>query len=136
MRNRAVERTGRRWSWAVTLPLLAIVTACGATPSAPVGGTASSPAATPPAPVSAPPAPAGSAELVTVPDVSGMNHQQAQDTMQAAGLYNLREVDGKGLGRTLVVDRNWVQVGQDPPAGTKVTPDTVITLTAIKYTDD
>jgi hypothetical protein len=55
--------------------------------------------------------------------------------MQAAGLYNLREVDGKGLGRALVVDRNWVQVGQDPPAGTNVPKDTVITLTAIKYTD-
>ncbi|WP_245757541.1 PASTA domain-containing protein [Amycolatopsis xylanica] len=64
-----------------------------------------------------------------------MNHQQAQDTMQAAGLYNLREVDGKGLGRALVVDSNWVQTGQSPAAGTKVAPDTVITLTAIKYTD-
>lgn len=73
--------------------------------------------------------------LITVPDVSGMNHQQAQDTMQAAGLYNLREVDGTGQGRALVVDRNWVQVGQDPPAGTQVRPDTVITLTAVKYTD-
>ncbi|MFD8498645.1 PASTA domain-containing protein [Amycolatopsis sp. NPDC059657] len=73
--------------------------------------------------------------LITVPDVSGMNHQQAQDTMQAAGLYNLREVDGKGLGRALVVDNNWVQTGQSPAAGTKVAPDTVITLTAVKYTD-
>lgn len=73
--------------------------------------------------------------LITVPDVSGMNHQQAQDTMQAAGLYNLREVDGTGQGRALIVDRNWVQVGQDPPAGTRVRPDTVVTLTAVKYTD-
>jgi len=55
--------------------------------------------------------------------------------MQAAGLYNLREVDGKGLGRLLVIDRNWVQTGQDPAPGTEVTPDTVITLTAVKYTD-
>jgi hypothetical protein len=71
-------------------------------------------------------------EQIVVPDVSGMNHQQAQDTMQAAGLYNLREVDGKGLGRVLVVDKNWVQTGQSPAAGTKVDPDTVITLTAVK----
>ncbi|HVV11147.1 PASTA domain-containing protein [Amycolatopsis sp.] len=77
----------------------------------------------------------GAEKLITVPDVSGMNHQQAQDTMQAAGLYNLREVDGKGLGRALVVDRNWVQVAQDPPAGTRVPGDAVITLTAVKYTD-
>jgi len=71
-------------------------------------------------------------EQIVVPDVAGMNHQQAQDTMQAAGLYNLREVDGKGLGRLLVVDKNWVQTGQSPAAGTKVDPDTVITLTAVK----
>lgn len=75
------------------------------------------------------------AKLITVPDVSGMNHQDAQNAMQKAGLYNLREVDGKGLGRALVLDRNWVQTGQSPSAGTKVAPDTVITLTAVKYTD-
>ncbi|WP_199431967.1 hypothetical protein [Qaidamihabitans albus] len=61
--------------------------------------------------------------------------QQAQDTMQAAGLFNLREVGGSGRGRMLVLDRSWVQTGQDPPAGTEVTPDTVITLTAVKYSD-
>jgi len=70
-----------------------------------------------------------------VPDVSGMNHQDAQDTMQAAGLYNLREVDGTGKGRALILDRNWVQTGQNPAAGTEVPADAVITLTAIKYTD-
>jgi hypothetical protein len=75
------------------------------------------------------------AALIKVPDVSGMNHQDAQDTMQRAGLYNLREVDGTGQGRMLVLDRNWVQTGQDPAAGTEVAPDTVITLTAVKYTD-
>lgn len=82
-----------------------------------------------------PPTATSTAELITVPDVSGLNHQDAQNRMQAAGLYNLREVDGTGRGRALVVDRNWVQVGQNPPAGTKVPRDAVITLTAIKYTD-
>ncbi|SFW77658.1 PASTA domain-containing protein [Amycolatopsis australiensis] len=76
-----------------------------------------------------------SAALIKVPDVSGMNHQDAQDTMHRAGLHHLREVDGTGQGRMLVVDRNWVQTGQDPAAGTEVPPDTVITLTAVKYTD-
>ncbi len=75
------------------------------------------------------------AALIKVPDVAGMNHQDAQDTMQRAGLYNLREVDGTGQGRMLVLDRNWVQTGQNPAAGTEVAPDTVITLTAVKYTD-
>ncbi|WP_239071316.1 PASTA domain-containing protein [Amycolatopsis sp. SID8362] len=47
-------------------------------------------------------------------------HQDAQDAMQRAGLYNLREADG---------------TGQDPAAGTEVPADAVITLTAVKYTD-
>lgn len=72
---------------------------------------------------------------ITVPDVTGMNHQDAQNAMQAAGLYNLREVDGTGRGRPLLVDRNWVQTGQSPPPGTKVAPGAVITLTAVKYSD-
>ncbi|EOD68619.1 hypothetical protein [Amycolatopsis vancoresmycina] len=53
----------------------------------------------------------------------------------ASRVYNLREVDGTGQGRALVIDRNWRQTAQDPPPGTEVAPDTVITLTAVKYTD-
>ncbi|SFI91339.1 PASTA domain-containing protein [Amycolatopsis sacchari] len=104
------------------------------------GGTGRSPAPTSgseaPAPTShRESATTSASELITVPDVSGMNHQDAQDTMQAAGLYNLREVDGTGRGRMLILDRDWVQTGQSPAAGTKVAPGTVITLTAIKYSD-
>lgn len=80
-------------------------------------------------------APVSKPQLIEVPDVAGMNHQQAQDTMQAAGLHNLREVDGKGLGRPLAVDRDWVEIGQDPPAGAKVAADITITLTAKMYSD-
>jgi hypothetical protein len=106
----------------VPVVLLAFVAACAPSPT-------ESPTTT------AAPASTTAAGLITVPDVSGMNHQDAQDRMQAAGLYNLREVDGTGQGRALVADRNWVQVAQDPLAGSKVPKDTVITLTAIKYTD-
>jgi hypothetical protein len=81
------------------------------------------------------PSSAPATQLITVPDVSGMGHQDAQDTIQAAGLYNLREVDGKGRARPLIIDRNWVQTEQFPAVGTKVTPDTAVTLTAVKYTD-
>ncbi|WP_410661180.1 PASTA domain-containing protein [Amycolatopsis sp. lyj-112] len=104
---------------------------CGAPnsrPGAPATVTETSVSVQPPAATSAPAA----AGLVTVPDVSGMNHQDAQDAMQAAGLYNLREVDGTGKGRMLVMDRNWVQTGQDPAPGKKVAADAVITLTAVK----
>lgn len=69
---------------------------------------------------------------IEVPDVVGENHQYAQDTMQAAGLYMLDERDATGRGRMLVWDRNWVVVEQDPPAGTMVTEDTTITLSSKK----
>ncbi|WP_020645320.1 PASTA domain-containing protein [Amycolatopsis balhimycina] len=107
--------------------------ACGAGPGG--GPAATGTPTTPRAETTATPPATTSAALIKVPDVSGMNHQDAQDTMQRAGLYNLREVDGTGQGRMLVLDRNWVQTGQDPAPGTEVTPDTVITLTAVKYTD-
>ncbi|MGW5717997.1 PASTA domain-containing protein [Amycolatopsis sp. NPDC003865] len=103
-----------------TLAALAFaLVACGGSPAAPGATSAPEPSST-------------SAKRIKVPDVSGMNHQDAQDAMQRAGLYNLREVDGTGQGRALVVDRNWVQTGQDPAAGTEVPPDAVITLTGVK----
>ena len=104
-----------------TLAALALTAAaCGAPPAT------TTPASTPTR---------TSAKLIKVPDVSGMNHQDAQDAMQRAGLYNLREVDGTGRGRALVIDRNWRQTGQDPAPGTEVPADAVITLTAVKYDD-
>ncbi|MFT7871034.1 MULTISPECIES: PASTA domain-containing protein [Amycolatopsis] len=99
--------------------------ACGAPPGNPGTTTSTSTSASTSAP----------AKRIKVPDVSGMNHQDAQNAMQQAGLYNLREVDGTGQGRALVIDRNWRQTAQDPPAGTEVAPDAVITLTAVKYDD-
>ncbi|WP_157557516.1 PASTA domain-containing protein [Intrasporangium oryzae] len=80
-------------------------------------------------------APAPQAQLGVVPDVVGVNHQLAQDTMQAAGFYNLSEEDATGQGRLLVVDRNWVVVSQSPPAGTKAAPDVTIVLRSKKLTD-
>lgn len=79
-------------------------------------------------------APVSAAQPATikVPDVSGMNHQDAQDVMQAAGLYNLREVDSSGKKRMMIIDRNWCQTEQDPKPGTVVSAGTVITLYADK----
>ncbi|MEV5713842.1 PASTA domain-containing protein [Amycolatopsis mediterranei] len=109
-----------------TLAALAFAAAaCGTPPGSP-GTTTSTKTSTS---TSAP------AKRIKVPDVSGMNHQDAQNAMQRAGLYNLREVDGTGQGRALVIDRNWRQTAQDPPPGTEVDADAVITLTAVKYTD-
>jgi ABC-type glycerol-3-phosphate transport system substrate-binding protein len=69
---------------------------------------------------------------IRVPDVVGTDHQLAQDTMQAAGLYNLSEEDATGQGRALMWDRNWVVVAQHPAAGAKVTEDATITLRSKK----
>ncbi|MEU0537956.1 PASTA domain-containing protein [Amycolatopsis tolypomycina] len=113
-----------------TLAALALTAAaCGTPPGSPGTTTSTMTSTATSTSASAP------AKLIKVPDVSGMNHQDAQNAMQRAGLYNLREVDGTGQGRALVIDRNWVQTAQDPPPGTEVPADAVITLTAVKYDD-
>jgi beta-lactam-binding protein with PASTA domain len=70
-----------------------------------------------------------------IPNVVGVNHQLAQDTMQAAGFYNLSEEDATGQGRMLVVDRNWVVVSQEPKPGTKAPLDVTVILRSKKLTD-
>lgn len=69
---------------------------------------------------------------IEVPDVVGLDHQLAQDTMQAAGLYNLAEEDATGQGRMLLFDRNWTVVTQEPAAGTMVNEDQTIILSSKK----
>lgn len=69
---------------------------------------------------------------IEVPDVVGMDHQAAQNTMQAYGLRNLAEEDATGEGRRLLWDRNWIVVEQRPEAGTFVDEDTEITLFSVK----
>lgn len=90
---------------------------------------------TPEAPAETEPAPKPKPRKITVPNVVGMNHQKAQDTMQAKGLYTLQEEDCEGLDRFLVLDSNWVVVRQTPKAGTRVSKDRPITLCSRKYTD-
>ncbi|GLY90665.1 PASTA domain-containing protein [Actinoallomurus iriomotensis] len=114
---------------------IATLTGCKAETPAPaippVASTVTVPApSTPELPeASTAPTPAQpSVKLIKIPNVVGVNHQTAQDTMQAHGLYNLREQDATGQGRLLLWDRNWVVVRQTPPAGRRVKPDTVITL--------
>jgi DNA-binding CsgD family transcriptional regulator len=74
-------------------------------------------------------------DRIRVPNVVGMVHQLAQDTMQAAGLPLLAERDATGQGRWLIFDRDWTTVGQHPAAGSCVTADTTILLVA-RRTDE
>ena len=70
-----------------------------------------------------------------VPNVVGMNHQAAQDRLQAAGFYALRERDCTGRGRALIWDRNWKVRRQNPRGGRRVSTNRTITLCSVKYTD-
>lgn len=69
---------------------------------------------------------------IRVPNVEGKDHQLAQDTMQAAGLYNLAEEDATGQDRLMLIDRNWTVVEQKPRAGERVNADTTIILRSKK----
>jgi hypothetical protein len=70
-----------------------------------------------------------------LPDVVGMNHQSAQNRLQAAGFHNLRERDCTGQGRLLLFDRNWKVERMSPSAGRRVSTSRAITLCSVKYSD-
>lgn len=115
---------------------LAAATACA--PGEPGGpGEPGEPSAgrvtVPEVPTLAPPS--ASVAALAVPDVVGMNHQAAQDAMQAAGFFYLTEEDATGQGRMLVSDRNWVVVSQEPAAGTVIPQSDKILLRSKKKTD-
>ncbi|MEU6186277.1 PASTA domain-containing protein [Nocardia sp. NPDC047038] len=49
-----------------------------------------------------------------------MNLQDAQDAIQAAGVFFSRSKDATGKGRMQVIDRNWIVVAQSPAPGTLI----------------
>jgi hypothetical protein len=69
----------------------------------------------------------------TVPDVTCMDLQAAQDTLQAAGFFNLGSEDGSGQGRMQILDRDWVVIAQSVPAGAQPSPLKRIVLASVKY---
>lgn len=108
-----------------------------ATPTVTVTATQPAPTPEPTSPTPEPTAPApadttGPPQAKKLPDVVGMNLQEGQDTMQAAGFFLLDDQDATGQGRLQVFDRNWVVTRQDPPAGSEVSVDTRVTLYAKK----
>ncbi|WP_084219446.1 PASTA domain-containing protein [Spirillospora albida] len=92
----------------------------------PVVASSSAPKAA--APSSAEPSAKPKPPKVRVPRVVGMNHQKAQNIMQAAGFFLLREKDATGQDRMLLWDRNWIVVRQSPKPGTVVSTERMITL--------
>jgi hypothetical protein len=126
----------------LTLALVAVaLSACSGNPepSATAPTTTVAPATTlaptttePPATTAAPKEPTSG----TVPNVVGRDLQLAQDTMQAAGYYNLESRDSSGQGRMQVLDRNWKVVRQSPRAGTHAADGELIVLTVCKIDVD
>jgi hypothetical protein len=68
-----------------------------------------------------------------VPKVTCMNLQDAQNTLQSAGFFNLASVDGLGQGRQQILDRDWLVTKQSAVAGSRPKLLTRIVLTAVKY---
>jgi len=75
----------------------------------------------------------GSKTVGVVPNVVCMNLQDAQNTMQDSGFFNLGSADGGGQGRMQILDRDWVVIGQSVRAGTKPGLTKRIVLTSVKY---
>ncbi|MFF0818292.1 PASTA domain-containing protein [Rhodococcus sp. NPDC003318] len=71
--------------------------------------------------VTATQATAAAAAPATMPNVTCMNLQDAQDAIQAAGVFYSRSQDATGQGRNQVLDSNWVVVAQTPSVGSTVT---------------
>jgi len=69
-----------------------------------------------------------SVEEGRVPRVKGKDLQFAQDTMQAAGFYNISEEDATGQERIPLWDRGWKVVSQSPSPGTRASTDRTIIL--------
>jgi hypothetical protein len=120
---------------AVIAVFIVLLSGCTTTTPEPLPAV-SSDASVGPTKSAIPPASSGAAaDTAALPDVVGMNHQSAQDALQAAGFYYLTEEDATGQGRLLVSDRNWVVVEQIPAAGTMVAKTEKILLRSKKKGD-
>lgn len=73
---------------------------------------------------------------VPMPNVVCMNLQDAQDLIQALGVFYSRSSDATGKGRNQVLDANWVVVGQNPDAGVPISEgDAVLSVVKIGETN-
>jgi beta-lactam-binding protein with PASTA domain len=67
-----------------------------------------------------------------IPRLACFDLQEAQDTLESAGFYNVASEDASGTGRSQIVDRNWTVVGQRPSPGPTVSKGTDIVLRVLK----
>jgi len=71
------------------------------------------------------------AEPALMPAVVCMNLQDAQDLIQAQGVFFSRSTDATGRGRKQVLDANWIVVAQSPGVGVPIT-EGVVDLSVVK----
>jgi hypothetical protein len=69
----------------------------------------------------------------TIPDVVCANYQDAENALHHSGYFLITGSDGTGQGRNVILDLDWVVVGQSAPAGSRPSITTHITLTVVKY---
>ncbi len=67
-----------------------------------------------------------------MPDVTCRNLQEAQDTIQRAGVFFSGSEDATGAGRMQIIDSNWVVVRQTPTPGTPIGEGDAL-LYVVKY---
>lgn len=75
---------------------------------------------------------AAAVETFKMPNVVGMNLQDAQDLLQSLGSYAMDQQDASGRGRLQLLDRNWTVCTQDPAPGTKADISGIVTLASVK----
>ncbi|MFI6812757.1 PASTA domain-containing protein [Nonomuraea sp. NPDC050328] len=81
------------------------------------------------------PSAAAEAPQVVMPNVVGMNLQEAQDFLQEKGFFLIRDRDATGKSRFQMWDRNWVVTRQAPAAGRRSSTAEWVTLWAKKISD-
>jgi beta-lactam-binding protein with PASTA domain len=72
---------------------------------------------------------------MVMPSLVGMGLQDAQDELQAMGIYSLDQEDASGEGRVQLVDSNWKVCSQSPQSGAEVSTDTAVTLSSVKLSE-
>ena len=117
----------------ISVAAAALVAGCGGSPTASHTVTVTPPAAaTPSAVVQAPafetiataPAPAPD---ITLPDITGVNADLAQEQLEKLGLKNVEFASANPKYSVVVLARNWTVTGMEPAAGNTVKAgDTVI----------
>lgn len=68
----------------------------------------------------------------TMPNLTGMVLQDAQDLLQASGSYFMDQEDATGEGRMQLNDSNWQVCSQEPAAGETVGTEATVLLRAVK----